>query len=883
MRFARLRYIVPLRLRSLMRRRAVERDLDDELQFHLEEEVDRLVALGASRTEAARRARQTLPQVDLVKERCRDARQVSWADTVAQDLRYAGRMLACSPGFTIVAALTLALGIGANTAVFSLVDGILMRPLPYPAPERLVSVRASYPKGAFAALRDELRTLDVGAYIGHQFTVKYTGPAIHVAGARVSAELFTVLGAQPVLGRTFRAGEDVPPADRVAIVAHDLWVGQFGGDRAIVGRTIVVDGVARQIVGVMPPGFTVPSARTRIWVPIAIDPRDTGNHWGGDFMPVVGRLRPGADAAAASAELRVFQSRIGGRFPWPMPEAWNRDISAVPLGDALVGDVRPRLLLLSAAAFLVLLVACANVANLSLSRAAAREREIGIRGALGAGPRRIARQLLTESLLLSAIGGLGGLLLSAPILTILTVVMPADTPRLGEVAFNWRMLCFTGAIAMGAGCLFGLAPVLQARRASLRAALDAGGRGAGRTVAGPFRAALTVAQIAAAVVLVIAAGLLVRSLWSLTHVDPAFSPDRVVTARLSPTDAVCASVDRCVELYRRVAARAAARPGITRAALVNTLPLTGEVAKRSIEPDNRRADGAVVDPLLWLNAVTAGYFDVMGIRIEAGRAFTEHDLSSRERVAIVAVATARRFWPGESALGRQIRFSGEQEWRTIVGVAADVLAYDLTRPTPDWMDGTLYVPYGASATLEDGRIPSVMTLVGRSRSDDAPALAELERALVAESDIVVSDLRPMASIVAEQAAAPSATASLLVSMAALALVLGSVGVYGVLSFLVSRRTHDLGIRLALGAQPRDILVLVLGEGARLCLAGIGIGVLGALALTRWLSSELYGVSATDPTTYAVVVSVVAAVTLIACYLPTRRAMAVNPLIVLRDS
>jgi predicted permease len=629
----------------------------------------------------------------------------------------------------------------------------------------------------------------------------------------------------------------------------------------------------------MPPSFRFPSARTEVWVPLGLDPRDTPHYWAGDFMPVVGRLRPDGTLARARDEIRRFQARIGARFPWPMPPSWNRDITVVPLAEWLVAGVRSRLVMLMAAVALVLVIACANVANLSLSRAVAREREIGIRAAIGAGPRRIARQLLTESVLLSALGGAAGVLVATQGLVVLKLVLPPETPRLADAHVNWRVLAFTAVVAVISGCAFGLAPVLQALRLRLRAAIDAGSREGRRAVAWPIRAGLTIAQVACAVLLVIAAGLLVRSLWMLTRVDPGFDAARVITAAVSPSESLCDTPDRCLAFYRELEERVRAAPGVAGAALVNTLPLSGAVAKRALQVEGITRD----EPLVWLHVMTPDYFRVMSIRIDSGRGFAPADLTGHPAVAIVPAATARRFWPGESPLGKHVRFAGESRWHTIVGVVADVRAFDLTRSVPGWMAGALYVPQSPAATLEDGRIPIDMTLAVRTDMT-APEVARLLQQVSAgvSAQVAISDVRPMAAVVADAVAAPAATTSLLVTMAGLALVLGCVGVYGVLSFLVSRQTRDLGIRLALGAQRRDVFWLVIRDGALLCLAGVALGIVGAIGAAHWIASELYGVSPTDPATYGVVAVAVSLVTLVACYVPTRRAMGVDPLIVLRD-
>jgi putative ABC transport system permease protein len=877
-------YKLPLMWRSIVRREDVDRDLDDEIEYHLEQRVEELVSRGVDRAEAWRTVRRDFGGVDRAKEECRDARGVQLVDALRQDVRYAGRTLRRNPGFATVAVLTLALGIGANTAVFSLVDGILLSRLPYGSPDQLVSIKdATYPNGAFAAMRDEVRSLDVGAYAeGHSFTLTGSGEPVRLTGTRMSAELFFILGVRPAVGRWLRRGDDVAPRDRYVAISHALWVSQFHQDQAIVGRSILLDGVSREVVAVMPASFQFPSARTQIWVPLGIDARDTTSSWGSDYMPIVGRLRPGATMASALADVKVFQSRIGARFPWRMPDTWNRNLTVIPLQEALVGNVRPQILILIAAVALVLVIACANVANLSLSRAIAREREIVLRTAIGASPKRIAGQLLTESVILASLGAIVGLLFATQALAIMKLVLPADTPRLAEVHLNWRVLAFTGGLAVLTGCAFGLAPVLRALRLKLRAALDAGGRGGG-AVAMPLRSALTIGQIACAVLLVISAGLLVRSLWSLSHTDPGFQPEHIVTAHVSPTESVCKDQGRCLAFYRSFETQLRGAAGIKTAAFVNTLPLTGALAKRSLELEGFQTPGNQAQPLFWLHVVTQDYFRVMNIRLVAGRAFTTEDLSGHPAVALIPAATARKFWPTSNPIGRHIRFVGEQQWHTIVGVVADVRAFDLTRDVPEWMAGAIYVPYGPNATMEDGRVPADMTLAVGTTLDTAEVSGIVRRvASSAGGEAAISDVRTMDTVVADAVAAPAATASLLVTMAGLALVLGSIGVYGVLSFLVSRRARDLGIRVALGAQRRDLFWLVIKEGGMLCGAGLIIGFAGALAATRLLSSELYGISPTDPLTYAAVGFVVSLVTLMACYVPTRRAMGVDPLVVLRD-
>jgi predicted permease len=876
-------HVLRLRWRSLIHRREAEGQLDDELAYHLAEEVDRRVARGEAPEAARRAAIAAFDGLARTKDACRDARGTVFLESVVKDLRVGLRALVRQPAFTVPAALTLALGIGATTAVFALVDAILVARLPYPSPERLVSANAFYPGGGFAAARRELATMDAAAYAdGKVFTLSGDGPSIRVAGALVSAEAFDVLGARPALGRTFRPGEDTAGRGQVAILSHALWAARFGADPGIVGRSIRIDGVAREVVGVMPASFELPSRGTQLWLPLSLDPRDTVRYWAGDFMPLVGRLRPGATLAGAQADLRRVQAGIRDQFPWSMPASWNRDLVVEPLQDALVAGVKPRLLILSAAVLVVLLIACANVANLSLSRAATREREIGIRAAIGGAPRRVARQLLTEHVLLAVLGAAGGIVLAFPLLAILVRVLPASTPRLAEVAIDWRALAASGGLAVLTGAAFGLAPVVHTLRLQLRSVLESGGRSGGGAASGPLRQALAVAQIACAALLVIAAGLLVRSLWALAATDPGFRTSGLVTARLTADETRCGDPARCLAFYRDLEDRLRAVPGVGGAAFVNVLPLTGGLAKRSLQIEGFTVPAGRTAPLFRLNVVTPDFARVAGIRVSAGRGFADRDRAG-EPVALVSASTARRYWPGREAVGQHLRFVGEPGWRTIVGVVGDVRAHDLTRDEPEFIDGTVYVPFAADARLEDGRLPAELIAVVETQLPPAAVDAHLQRLAAERGGLVVDQVRGIGDVVAAASATPAATASLLVATALVALILGSVGVYAVLSFLVSRRTRELGIRVALGALPRDVRWLVLREGVLLAGTGLALGVGAALLLMRGLAHELHGVSPRDPLTYAAVVLTIATVTLVASLVPTRRAMRVDPLIVLRQS
>jgi putative ABC transport system permease protein len=679
----------------------------------------------------------------------------------------------------------------------------------------------------------------------------------------------------------FYPGEDIPGQDSLVILSHALWEQRFGADASILGRSIELGGVSRQVIGVMPAGFRFPSVKTQLWIPLHNDPRNTASFWAGDFMPGIGRLRPGSTIEQARTEIRMFQSHVGALFPWPMPASWNANATVVLLQNGMVADVRARLLILLGAVALVLLIACSNVANLTLSRAATREKEISIRSALGAGRQRITQQLLTESMLQALLGGSLGLAFAKEGLALLKSVLPADTPRLDDVHIDWRVLVFTGGLAILTGVIFGLAPALHSARPALAEALNSGGRGTAASLSQRLRSSLAIAQVAFAVLLVIAAGLMIRSFWAISHVNPGFRPEHILTARITPNESFCDDAIRCLAFYRSVQHQVQTLPGAGEVALINTLPLGGRVSKRSLNVEGYDVPAGEDVPLFWLNVVTPEYFRVMGIPFLAGRSFTDSDVSGAP-VAIVTDETAHRFWPNQNAVGKHIRLLDDKDWRTIVGIIPDVRAYDLQRNTPEWIGGTAYVPYNSTATLEDRRIPAEMTIAIRTGSDDSQIATMVRNSVAAlNQEVPVSEVKTMRAVVSEAVSTPASTTVLMAVFAALALVLGTIGIYGVLSFLVANRTREIGIRLALGAQRGEVLRSVMGEGAKLSLAGIALGMAGAFAVMRVLSGELYGVSATDPLTFCGVAILVAVVALTACYVPARRAMRVDPMVALR--
>ncbi len=746
--------------------RALEQEIAAHLKMSARDHEDR----GASPQQAAQAALREFGNVALVQHVTRDQWRGRWLEDLLQDLRHGARLLRRSPAFTIIAVLTLALGIGANTAIFSLVNSILLRPLPYARAEQLVSINGNYPKGALVALRERSKTMDLAAYAeGYEFNLTGLGDPIRLSGTPVSAELFSILGAKAAIGRTFRTGDDIAGKNSFVILSNSLWQRQFKSDPNILGHLITLDGVQREIVGVMPPDFRFPSPQTEVWTPIDIDSRNAHTYWGGDFMPTIARLRPGATLQQADAEIRFLQPQVATLFPWPMPKDWNPELSVVSLQTGLLGDVRSRLLILLAAVVLVLLIACANVANLTLSRASVREKEIAIRASMGAARHRIMRQLITESVLMATFGGALGLLLASFGLTLLKSTLPAGYRGLGSVAIDWRVLVFTAALVIFTGIASGIAPAFQSSRTDLTESLKAGGRGATLSTGRRVRSMLVIGELALAVLLVSAAGLLIRSLWALSHVDPGFRSDNVLTARITPNQNFCADQGRCFSFYRDLLRQVRTIPGVDQASLINTLPLGGRLQKRSSDVEGYIPTTEKPAPLFWLNTVSPGYFNSMRIPLMSGREFNEADTTGNPRSVIISAETARRFFPNNNAVGKHLRLMGQEDWCTIVGVANDVRAYDLRRNIPSWMDGFIYVPYGPGATREDGSVPAQMTLVLRSAS----AVPQLEKSIreataSLNSEAPVSDLKAMPDILSGETAAPRSIASLFAAFAALA-------------------------------------------------------------------------------------------------------------------
>lgn len=801
----------------------------------------------------------------------------AWFSDLLQDARYAARQLRRAPALSSVILLTLTVGIAATTTIFSIVNSVLLRDLPYPGADRLVAVEGLGYKGEFVQLRDEARTLEVAGY-GVERAVSLTGEGepVRLTAAPATAQLFRVLGAHPALGRVFHTDDMAPGAPAVAVVSHGFWRQHLGGLDDVIGRQITLDGVTRTIAGVLPPAFGFPSSRVQIWTPLVVQESNPIDLWAQNAM-MVARLREGATVESARAEVQAHVPRLRTQFPWRMPANYGAGADVVPLREKVVGDVRPALLVLLAAVCAVLAIVCVNVANLMLTRGISRQREMAIRAAIGAGTGRLFRQMMGESLLVAAVAGAAGIAIAYGLMGAVTAWLPPDLPRADEVAIDARVLVFSSGVSLLAGVLFGLWPALRVSMARLEPALRESGRASGVS-RGQRRMArvLVVAEIALAVVLVASATLLVRSFQNLTAVDPGFRTERLVTATVAPPEFRYSEPADRRAFVDRLLARVRQAPGVTLASAATGMPL-GAPAYGAVFSVEGRPDPATQSgewPFADVMAsVDADYFPTMGMGVEDGRGFAASDREGAERVAIVSRSLAAQYWPGASPLGARIRLPGNSPWLTVVGIVPDVKWSDLT----DDDNRSLYVP------MAQGNVSSV-SLVVRT-ADDSAALAGSLKALVAaiDRDTPVSDIRTADALVGEAAAKPRFTATLLGGFAVLALVLGAVGVYGVLAHAVSQRRQEFGVRLALGAQGGDLFRHVLGHGLAVGVAGVALGLSLAFGATRALSSMLFGVSPGDPMVFAGVGATLLAVALLASLLPALSAARVDPVIALRDS
>jgi predicted permease len=811
---------------------------------------------------------------------------------LGQDIRYALRQLNRSRGFAIVAILTLALGIGANTAIFSVIDSILLEPLPFPHQDRLVQIKAddtaassNYPKGWIREYQRRASSLSsVSAYtLDTEFNVTGIGSLARAFGSTVSANLFTTLGVQPALGSFFNTAEQAPGQDLVIVLSNGFWRQQFNADPNVIGRTILLDGVNRQIVGVAPAQIRFPDADTQFWIPIAFKEGDPVDIWGGFSYQAIARLRDGITPAQSQAELRSQHRQMLTLFPWTMPDSWASEVAVTPLLNSVVGDIRPRLLLLSGAVGLVLLIACANVANLMLARAAARQKEISLRSALGADTGRLIRQMLTESAVLATLSGTLGVLLAAISLNALKQVLPPDTPRLANLALRGDVFLFAAAASLLTGILSGLVPALQAVNHDLQGSLRTNA-GSVFGTARRFRISrlLVVGQIALAVVVITAAGVMLRSLYRLANTDPGFHAQQTLTAQVSLDRSACAQKNVCTGFFEMLLARAQALPGVQSAALVDKLPLTGFDDSFVFDAEGHPRDPRQIAMQGSRRFVSPGYFDLMGIRLLGGRLLNEKDFSAPTRAMVINRTAARQLWPNQDPVGKHIENvadepSPSQVDLTVASIVVGVVS-DTRHQSLDTDSGReTYVPL----TPQDEK--PIMNILLRSSLPAADLAANL-RSVVAQLNpsVPVTKVRTLESVVVSSTAASRSLTMLLTAFGALAILVGSIGVYSLISYTVSWRTREIGLRLALGANRLQIAKLVLGQSLALAIAGSALGIAGAVAATRLMSRFLFETSPLDPLTYSLVPVLFCILALLAAWVPARRAASVDPMIALRN-
>jgi putative ABC transport system permease protein len=805
-------------------------------------------------------------------------------DTLWQDLRYGGRQLLRSPGFTAVAVLTLALGIGANTAIFTVVNAVLLEPLPYHQPENLAMVWNAWTGGqGTISFREYLdckqRSRAFDDLAAHSATPRMNiafgeGEPEQVPRAFVTPNLFSVLGVQPAVGRTFRPEEGQPGSHpRVLMLSHSLWMRRLGGDPSVVGKSFDVGGSAYTVVGVMPAGFEFPDKGVEIWRPIGgTFWVNSGDNRGARGLRIVGRLKPGVSLSQAQAEMDLIAKQFKQEFPADYPAGNWMGLTVVSLRDQFVGSVRLALLVLLASAAFVLLIACANVANLVLVRAAHRQKEVVIRAALGAGHWRLTRQLLAENLLLAVLGGAVGVLLALWSVDVLVALAADQLPRLHTIDVDNAVLTFAVLVTLVTGCLAGLAPAWHAAAPDLHSALRGGGRASSGLERSRGRDILVVFQLASAVVLLAGAGLLMRSFSHLLQVDPGFDPRNLTTTSLVLTHRRYNNDAERVLFFQQLQERLEAHPGIESAALIDNPPFSGWLNDNAFEIEGRALAAPGEYPAEEVRIISPGYFQTLRVPLLQGRDFTAADGPAGLPVVIVSESLARKFWGRESPLARRIRrVEPDAPWMTIVGVSGDLRHNGLDADTrPTW-----YLPF--AQVQEVGA-----TILVRSSGDPAAAASAIRAEVRAlDPQQALHGLRPMEEVIAESLARRRFSLFLLSVFAVLALTLAAVGVYGVVSYSVSRRTQEFGVRLALGAQTRNIFTLVVGRGFLLALLGVAGGLAGAFGLTRFLASLLYGVGPFDPLTLAAVTVALAAVTLLACWVPARRAARVDPMVALR--
>jgi putative ABC transport system permease protein len=798
--------------------------------------------------------------------------------TLVHDARYALRTLRRRPAFTTVSVLTLALGIGATAAIFGVIDGMLFRPLRYPASEQIVYVAAMRDQGRlegpaypdFVDWREQARSFQSLAVVRWQ-SVNLTGRETpeRLAGAFVSASFLRLLGAEPLAGRLFLHDEtEIGTARPVAVITEGLWRRRFGAEPGTVGRTIILNGQPLTVIGIVPSTFAFFSG-TDVYLPITYYPNSVGLTRKDHSMTVIGRMRPEVTVPAADAEMRTIAARLAERYP---EENGGSSARVVGLHTWLVGDVRAPLYIVMGAVGLLLLIACANVANLQLSHAVARRREMSVRAALGAGRRRLARQLLTESVILSAIGGVLGVAVAYGGVLVLVKIIPMDLTFFSPITVDARVMLFAAIVSVVTGIVFGLAPALHVSRTSLNDALVMRGGGLEARIGRiELRGVFVVAQIALSVVLLVGAGLLARTLVNLQQVNLGFDTSNLLTMEFRLPAAKYSKPEQISDFFTRAIAEIRSVPGVASAALVRSIPLSGNTDSRAYavagapEPEKGRA------PLLLLNTVSPGYFRTVRLPLVTGRDVNEHDDADAPPVVVVNETFAQREWPNASAIGQRIRFIDTDRWMTVVGVARDAKHFGpADPPTPQ-----AYVPYM--------QLPQIFTSVVVRARRDPLALSQGVREAIwrVDRDQPVWKIRTMESLATNALGSKRVLLGLVAAFATVAVLLAGVGIFGVMSFAVTQRTHEVGVRMALGARATEVVRLIVGQGLRLTVIALVVGLVAAAGATRLMASQLFGVTPSDPVTYASVPLVLGLVAAIACYVPARRASQLDPLVALR--
>ena len=880
-----------LRISGLFRRDRFEREIHEELSTHLEMLVEENISRGMEPDEARDAARRSFGGLELTKERYRDQRGLPIIETLLHDVRFGLRMLFGNPGFTSIAVITLALGIGANTAIFSVVYAVLLKPLPYHEPERLVMLWTRLEKlGVEQTWISEPELLDFreqarlfegfGMLNNSSFVLTGVGEPEQLVGAEISDNFLSLLGAPVSHGRDFAPEDEKPGAPPVALLSHGFWERRFGGEQSTIGATIHLNGTPTTVIGILPPEFALmlPSETQHptnidVWVPYVWDSVRHGRQH--HNLTVIGRIRQGVTLSQAQEEMSTIAEELG-RLHYTRT---GFAVKVVSLHGDIVKKQRPALLVLLAAVGFVLLIACANVANLLLGRAAAREKEIALRAALGAGRLRLVRQLLTESVMLALLGGALGVLLALWGVAALPALSPADLPRLGEVGMNVPVLAFTCAITTLVGVLFGLFPALRASRTDLTRALKEGSRSlTGGPSSQRLRNTIVVVEIALSLVLLIGAGLLMRSFSWLTQADPGFDRHNVLTMKLNPPRAKYADGAAVASFFQQLVDKIQALPGVKTAAAVQNLPLNNESLSGMLTFEGVTANaerGNLASFEVDQNAITPDYFAVMKTPLLAGRFFTLRDSRGKPRVAIIDEMLARRLWPNADPVGRRLTFGRFPEkaeaWVEIVGVVRRIRHHRLNADVRE----QVYFPHSQSSKIQ-------MTLTVRTAADPFSMVGGVRGAVQSvDPDQPVYRICTMDEVMGAALAPARFTTLLLMIFAGVAVVLAMVGIYGVISQSVSCRTHEIGVRMALGALRPDILRLVLKQGLFLTLIGVGLGLSGSVVLTRALVGQLFGVSATDPLTFAGVCLLVLLVALLTSLAPARRASRVDPMVALR--